>query len=91
MTKVIDVKKIEIRSERKSVGGFGKAFCKKAVASAAGMVVFVKKVVRFFARAAEIKRKISTAFVELSEELAEKTAREGLFGEDGENVWEEWE
>ncbi len=91
MTKVIDSKEIEIRSQSKSVGGFGKSFYGRAVASAAGAVVFAKKAVRFFARAAEIKREISAAFVELSEELAEKTAREGLFGEDREKEWEEWE
>lgn len=88
MTKVIDVKEIEINSERKSVSGFGKSFFEKAVALVVVAGNFAGKVVRFLAVAVRIKRDISAAFVELSEELAEKTKREGLFGEDR---WEDEE
>lgn len=42
----------------------------------------LQKVCTAYAKAVRVKREVSEAFVAITEALADKTAREGLFGED---------
>ncbi len=47
-----------------------------------GLSFFFKSVSSAYKKAVKAKRDISDSFVNLTEVLADKTAREGLFGED---------
>jgi len=55
---------------------------KRSSAVPSGIAGFICGVSEVFAKAAKIKKGISESFVSLTEALADKTAREGLFGED---------
>ncbi len=56
--------------------------CTKHIEKKNGISEFFKKAASVYNGAVRIKRRISDGFVELTEVLADKTAREGLFGED---------
>ncbi len=58
---------------------FGKGTCEKIKESAATAICTAILALR---KASELKKEVSAIVVEVSESLADKTAREGLFGED---------
>lgn len=75
----------EIRVYEKAFGTEVQGTYKNAKTSkkeSKGLYAFVKNVSVIYSNAVKAKREISESFVALTQVLADKTAREGLFGED---------